>query len=1182
MKISHRLSISKVIAALAIVVLAVTSSRNLDDINKARTWVDHTLKVIIEKETMESAVKDLESRTRAYAATGDERFLLGSDELKKKIERGFNTLKILTMDNPSQQANLAELSPLLSERMSHLDRLTQECKEHGPQAAKKYLTLPEKGATWNWMRVTQKIKTEEEQLLDSRTADVLAQIKKTEALGLILAGIFFSAVVAIGVIVVRGISRSIRSLVEGTERVAEGDINVRIPITGNDEMATLGRAFNSMIDKLRVLSEKQDNLNWHRLNLNNISALLEGHRDVESAANVLLLNLVPLLEAHQAAFYLVYQTGRERSLRMVASYGISDTELIQTNIQYGEGLVGQAARDGRKLVLRDVHPDHYVVKSALTSAKPLEVVILPLVFEANTIGVIELASLSGFSETYQTFLDEISERIALSINSISVSAQVDHLLAESQTLVEELQAQQEELESQQDELRSANEELEDKAEALDQQNQEISDKNSELEEMQISLSEKANELSLASKYKSEFLANMSHDLRTPLNSLLIFSELLGENDEKNLLDFQVDYAQNIHAAGKTLLSLIDDILDLSKIESGTVVLDTADVTINDIVSEMQRHFELIAENKNVQFIISVADDVPETMKTDRKRLSQLLTNLLSNAFKFTEKGSVQLVVSRLAGTAIGGQISRGALQFQVIDTGIGISKDKHELVFEAFRQADGSIKRKYGGTGLGLAICRQLSELLGGHIDLQSSPGEGSIFTVDLPIAYEGKRELPVSDVAALLTNPISANRSLERSIETTRDFKMMMQSEIDDDRRSIESGDRVLLMIEDDPHFARMLLDVARKHSFKGVISLTGQEGLTLARKLKPDGITLDLRFPDVEGWVVLDQLKFIPETKHIPVHIISVDRERQRSLEAGAIGFLEKPVSAKSLSDAIATIESISEKVDGKILLVATEEHIREQLSEVLGDSDMTVQAVASASAAIETLDKAKTPFDCVVIDIDLEDMNSIELIELIQKRDDQPKPPILIYSERDLSEADIAALDKLRQSSTIKDVNSPERLLSEAVLFLHRVEASLPEKKRVAIDIARQNDPPLVGRKVLIVDDDPRNIAALTGALQKQKMNLLFAENGKEALDKLSETPDVDLVLMDMMMPVMDGYEAMREIRLMEQFRRLPIIAVTAKAMKEDRRKCLEAGASDYITKPVDRSQLLSLLRVWLYKR
>ncbi len=1181
MKISHRITISKVIAAVAIVVLAVSASKNIDDINTARIWVDHTLKVIIEKETMESAVKDLESRTRGYAATGDERFMDGTEELKRKAERGFNSLKTLTADNPTQQANLAELSPLLAKRIAELDRIARECKDHGPESARKLLKLPEDGATWNWNRVTQKIKTEEETLLNARTAEVLAQIKRTETAGLVLAGIFLAIVIAIGVVVVRGISRSIKTLVEGTERVAAGDSSFRIPVNTTDEMATLGRAFNTMIEKLRVLSEKQDDLNWHRLNLNNVSALLEGHRDVESASNVLLLNLIPLLESHQAAFYLVYKEGRDQSLRMVAGYGFSDNDVIDSHIKFGEGLVGQAARDGRKVILRDVHPDNYVIKSALTSSKPLEVVILPLVFEGKTIGVLELASLTGFSEKYQTFLDELSERIALSFNSISTSAQVDHLLMESQTLVEELQAQQEELESQQDELRTANEELEDKAEALDYQNQEISDKNSELEQMQTNLEEKANELALASKYKSEFLANMSHDLRTPLNSLLIFSELLSENDDKNLLEFQVEYAQNIHAAGKTLLSLIDDILDLSKIESGTVVLDNVDVAINDIVSEMQRQFELTAESKGVQFIINVADDVPEIMRTDRKRLSQLLTNLLSNAFKFTEKGSVQLIVSRLAGTAIGGQISRGALQFQIIDTGIGISKDKHDLVFEAFRQADGSIKRKYGGTGLGLAICRQLSELLGGHIDLQSTPGEGSIFTVDLPIAYEGKRELPVSDATALLTNPISANRSLERTLESHRDFKMMMQSELDDDRRIIEPGDRVLLMIEDDPHFARMLLDTARKHAFKGVVALTGQEGLALARKIQPDGITLDLRLPDMEGWVVLDQLKFIPETKHIPVHIISVDKERQRSLESGAIGFLEKPVSIKTLSEAISTIKAVNDKVEGKILLVETEERLREKLTDVLSDTDVIVEAVPSSTGVIETLAKSQEPFDCIVIDIDLKDANSIELIEDIQKRSDS-KPPILIYCERDLSDEDKAALARLRQSSTIKDVNTPERLLSEAVLFLHRVEASLPENKRIAIDNVRQNEQPLVGRKVLIVDDDPRNIAALTGALQKQKMELLFAENGKEAIDKLSEEPGIELILMDMMMPVMDGYEAMREIRTMEKFRRLPIIAVTAKAMKEDRRKCLEAGASDYITKPVDRSQLLSLLRVWLYKR
>jgi signal transduction histidine kinase/DNA-binding response OmpR family regulator/CHASE3 domain sensor protein len=1182
MKIAHRITLSFVIAALAVLLLAIASKVNIDRINDSRGWVEHTLQVIVEKETLESTIKDLESRSRGFAATGDERFLDGTVELKQKVDRGFINLKRLTLDNPVQQENLEQLSPLLANRLQKLEKLVQVCRTGGPVAARPYLILPESGSTWKWMTVTAKIRNEEQQLLNTRAKQTLRSSEETQTMVLMIALASLVAIGGFGAYIIIGISRSIRGLVEGTERVAAGEVDFRIPITTKDEMATLGRAFNSMIERLRVLSERQDALHWHRLNLNNITALLEGHRNIESAGQVLLANLVPLVEGQHAALYVTFDNGKGRSLRMVAAYGLSDDDVIAANVKMGEGLIGECARSRNKMILRDVHPNDFIVKSALTSAKPLEVVLVPLIFENASIGVIELASRSSLSEKYQVFLDEISERVAVSINSITVSAQVDHLLMESQAVVEELQSQQEELESQQEELRSANEELEDKAEVLDRQNHEMTDKNIEMEQMQAKLEEKANELTLASKYKSEFLANMSHDLRTPLNSLLIFSELLAENDEKNLQECQVDYAKNIHAAGKTLLSLIDDILDLSKIESGTVILEPIDIDIADIVAEMQRNFEMIAESKNLQFVISIAEDVPQTMRADRKRLSQLLTNLLSNAFKFTEKGSVTLTVSRLAGTAIGGQISKDALQFQVADTGIGISKDMHQTVFEAFRQADGSIKLKYGGTGLGLAICRQLSELLGGHIDLQSASSEGSTFTVDLPLAYEGKRELRVNDVAALLTNPISVTRALERSLESSRDHKMIMQTEIEDDRRNLEDGDRVLLLIEDNPGFARMLLDTARELKFKGVVAMTGSEGLLLARKLQPDGITLSLKLPDMEGRVVLDRLKINAETKHIPVHIISIDKERQRGLEAGAVGFLEKPVSLSTLADAIGMIKSILAISEGKILLVEGEAPLCERLSELLSNTDVKVLSVPSGELALEIFEKEKGKFDCVLVDFDLKDIGGVKFVETIQDRPEPLKPSVLVYAHRPLSADDKALLAPFRKSGTVKDVDSREKLLSEAVLFLHRVEANLPERKRSVIISMRQNELPLVGRKVLIVDDDPRNIAALRGALQKQQMNLLFVENGKEAVDTLVETPDIELILMDIMMPIMDGYEAMQKIRTMEKFANLPMIAVTAKAMKEDRRKCLEAGASDYITKPVDRSQLLSLLRVWLYKR
>jgi signal transduction histidine kinase/CHASE3 domain sensor protein len=684
MKISTRIIIGFVISAACIIGLAVFAHSNIDGINSSRAWVAHTVQVLIEKETLESDLKDLESRIRGYVASGDERFLDGTENLKKNIDRGFVSLMALTADNPRQQQNLKELSPLLSQRLQQLERLKSARSEGGIAAARNFLHLPENNDTWRWVNAMNKIKSEEEHLLKVRTDATIDSIKQTETLVVLFALGSMLIVGVSGSVIVTGLSRSIAALIQGTDRVAAGELNFRIPITTKDELAVLARAFNAMIDRLRTLSEMQVTTDWHRSGLNKFSVILQGQRKLDSAGQIFLEELVPMLAAHYGALYAVTDEDDGAGLKLVSIYGGDRSAALPEFIEIGHGLVGQCARDQKRIILHDIPADRFTIKSGLVETKPFEVLIVPLIFEGRTRGVLELASLTEFTPAHLDFLEELSGWIASVLNAISVSAQVEHLLNESQMMNEELQAQQEELECQQDELRSTNEELEEKAEALDIQNQEVLDKNIELEQMQSNLEAKASELAMASKYKSEFLANMSHDLRTPLNSLLIFSELLAENDEKNLQDFQIDYAKNIHSAGKTLLSLIDDVLDLSKIESGTVVLDMVDVQLADIVSEMQRHFEKAAQNSGLEFEIKVADDVPKTILSDSKRLSQLLTNLLSNAFKFTPQGSVKLHVAMTE--------DKQDVSFQVIDTGIGIAKEKQELVFEAFRQADNTIK----------------------------------------------------------------------------------------------------------------------------------------------------------------------------------------------------------------------------------------------------------------------------------------------------------------------------------------------------------------------------------------------------------------------------------------------------------------------------------------------------------
>ncbi len=1182
MKISTRITGAFLITVAGVMALSWSSHVNLGKINDARGWVEHTLEVLIAKERLESSLKDLESRTRGYAMSGDERFLEGTLELNNRINRNLDKLKLLTADNQLQQSRLEQLSPLLSSRLEQIDQLRQGRKDGGLGVALQRLKLPESGANWNWSLKMDEVKTEEERLLRERTVQTLASIAETETTALIFTVAILSVVAGFGLYIIINLKRSVGGLVDGTENVARGELNHRIPIVGKDELTILARAFNLMTDRLRTLSDAQKDTDWKKTSLNEAAAALQSERNRNSIGRILLEKITSAIAADQAALYAASLDESSSEFELIAVHAAIQSDELPKKVTPGEGLIGQCALSFRKTILHGVEADSFLIKTALTSSTPFEVVIMPLIYQGEVLGILEIACSKEITPICHEFLDEICIWAGGILSNAKASDQVDKLLADTQQLNEELQAQQEELETQQDDLRVSNEELEEKADMLDLQNKEILDKNLELEEMQLALEDRANELSMASRYKSDFLANMSHDLRTPLNSLLIFSELLAENDDKNLQEYQVDYAKNIHAAGKSLLSLIDDILDLSKIESGTVVLDAVDIPLENILDEMKRNFEKTAESKKLEFAIAVDKSVPNSLKTDYKRLSQLLTNLLTNAFKFTDAGSVKLQISRktvdLASRG-NGSAQKEFLSFVVSDTGIGIPEDKQRIVFEAFRQADRSIKQKYGGTGLGLAICRQLSELLGGFIDLKSAPGVGSVFTVVLPVEYDGKAERHWQIDPSTQSRSIEAVSKAAANLEKARDDKIM-QTTIEDDRLSIDEEDRVVLSIEDDPAFARMLLDMARKQSFKSVVALTANEGLILARTLKPDGITLDLKLPDMDGWVVLDQLKADPSTRHIPVHIISVEPERQRSLELGAVGYLEKPVTVNSLSNALNTIKELIARDSGRLLIVEHDQVLRQQLTELLSDPEIQVTAVATGKDALSEVERERP--DCVIIDINLDDIDGIALIEQIQNKSGTTKPPILFYSDRPFSKSESDEFERLRRSSMVKDVHSPERLLDEALLFLHRVEAGLPESKRKMLALARQMEMPLAGRKVLLVDDDPRNIAALVGILKKQGMDMVIADNGKKAIQQLGENPGIELILMDMMMPEMDGYEAMKAIRRQSEYIHLPIIAVTAKAMKEDRRKCLESGASDYIAKPVDKSQLLSLLRVWLYRK
>jgi CheY-like chemotaxis protein/signal transduction histidine kinase len=796
----------------------------------------------------------------------------------------------------------------------------------------------------------------------------------------------------------------------------------------------------------------------------------------------------------------------------------------------------------------------------------VSIIVLPVLFEGQTKAVIELATLQNFGAGSLAFLDLLTQSIGAVFNTIEATMRTEGLLTQSQQLTVELQ-------SRQSELQNTNEELGTKARLLAEQNAEVERKNTEVEQARRALEEKAAELALTSKYKSEFLANMSHELRTPLNSILILSQQLAGNTGGNLSDKQVEFSRNINSSGSDLLHLINDILDLSKIESGTVTVEVEEISFAALRDTIERNFRHVAEAKNLPLHVWFAEDLPRFMHTDPKRLHQILKNLLSDAVKFSAHGQVVVRVGfATKGWSAEHSVLNAAphvLAFSVEDTGIGVAPEKQRLIFEAFQQADAGTSRKYGGTGLGLAISRELAILLGGEIKLASVFGQGSTFTLYLPLNYSGP------DTA-------KSTRASNAAVEPTRLLNVMpvvREEHIEDDRNEIKEGEPVLLIIEDDPHYARILLGLARDEGFRGIVATKGGLGISLARQFHPVAISLDISLPDMLGWTVLNQLKLDPATRHIPVQIITVEEERQHGLAHGAFSYLVKAPTTEGLKTAFDHIKNFTAPRTKRLLIVEDNDIERQSIVELLGYNDIEMMAVATGGEALEAmLDKS---FDCVVLDLRLPDMTGIELLQKMHAEPTLADVPVVVFTGKELTAEEQTQLKAMAKSIVLKDVHSPERLLDETALFLHRVITDLPKEKQKMLERLHGSNEILNGRKVLVVDDDARNIFALTSLLENQKMDVVSATNGRNAIDIIQKTSDLSIVLMDIMMPEMDGYETMREIRKAPEFRTIPILALTAKAMKGDREKCLDAGASDYIAKPVNTDQLLSLMRVWLFR-
>ncbi|MTW12053.1 response regulator [Pseudoduganella eburnea] len=974
------------------------------------------------------------------------------------------------------------------------------------------------------------------------------------------------------------LTNQVRAIAEVATAVTRGDLSRSIQVEARGEVSYLKDNINEMIRNLKETTQKNAQQDWLKTNLARFTRLLQGQRDLQAVTKLILSELAPLVSAHHGVFYMMDSQLADARLRMIASYGYRSSRKLPTSFLPGEGLVGQCALEKVRIWLTDVPRDYIVVSSGLGAAPPTNIVVLPILFEQQVKAVIEIASLDRFTETHLSFLDQLMESIGVVLNTIEANSRTESLLTQSQSLAQELQ--------------QTNQELAEKARLLSEQNIEVERKNREVEQAKLALEEKATQLALSSKYKSEFLANMSHELRTPLNSLLILAQQLGDNPEGNLSGKQVEFAKTIHGSGSDLLTLINDILDLSKIESGTVTLDVSEYRFANLRSYVERTFRHMAEAKHLGFTVELGDNLPTSLMTDTTRLQQVLKNLLSNAFKFTNHGQVSLGIALVQSGWSSDHPNLGnadaVLAFSVSDTGVGIAGDKLQLIFEAFQQADGSTARKYGGTGLGLSISRELARLLGGEIRVESTVGAGSTFTLFLPynrsgfVYYETARQPAMPRLPAPATNtPIIATPSVVYAPppqeQVAEQDEQVFGSTIDD-RGLTAPGDPSVLIIEDDDRFAKVVLDFAREKNFKGIVTHQGDWALSLARDYLPSAILLDLDLPDIDGFTVLERLKRDPSTRHIPVHVMSSLRERERALRSGAISYLNKPVSKEDLNEEFMRIQRFLIGGKRNLLVVDDEENQRDAIVKLIGDTDVDITAVGTGQEALAALHASH--FDCMVLDLTLPDISGFELLDLIGKDQRLRDLPIVINTAKELNRKEVAKLKRYAKTIVIKDARSPERLLDETALFLHRSQANLPEAQRRMLEEVHAADAGLAGRKVLIVDDDLRNIFALSSLLERQQMLVSFAENGRDGIEVLERDPTIEIVLMDIMMPEMDGYDTMRAIRRIPKFRSLPIITLTAKAMKGDRDKCIAAGASDYITKPVDVAQLLSLMRVWLH--
>jgi signal transduction histidine kinase/DNA-binding response OmpR family regulator/CHASE3 domain sensor protein len=1122
------------IAILAVLAITLLSYRSLQERSDAASRLRVTQQVIQRLEAVLSTIKDAETGQRGFVITGEEPYAAPFVAAEARLPSQLNALEAALTDD-EQRGYLQEVRRLAEHKLSEL-RETIALRRAGQLEGAVGLIRSARGkAAMDGLRsVIATMQENEQRALERRQVEWQTAAEVSTRVSWGSSGLLLFCIAAAAVVMSR----------EHRARERRG---------------------------------------WVQLGQVHLQERVQGDLRLDQLGESVLNFLAPQLGAQVGSLYLAEAGG---TFRRVAGYGVPAA--VPERLQAGDGLLGQVAKGKRVVHVRDVPPDYLPVESSLGRARARELVLAPAAHEGVVYALIELAFFEPVAPADLELLGVACEIIAVAVRSSKDRTRLEELLGETQRQAEELQAQQEELRVSNEELEEQGRILKEAQARLENSQAELEQTNAQLEEQaqlleaqrddlaraQFSLQQRADDLQRSNQYKSEFLANMSHELRTPLNSSLILAKLLADNKDGNLTPEQVRFAQTISSAGNDLLALINDILDLSKIEAGKIDLQLEEVSVAATIDSLLGSLQPLAAQKGLALQGNVEASVPERMRTDAQRVTQILRNLLANALKFTERGSVTLRVA---------PAQEDKIAFEVHDTGIGIGPDQHEAIFEAFRQADGSTHRKYGGTGLGLSIARDLAHRLGGEIGVRSQPGRGSTFTLTLPLRFEGL-PAPAPRHRQPEPSPPAATALVAPPLRLTPSPTPLPPALIEDDRDALSDGSRVILVVEDDVHFAAVLRDLSHERGFQCVVTHSAHDGLTAAKRFRISAILLDVHLPDHSGLGVLDQLKHDPATRHIPVHVASVDDYSREALELGAVGYALKPVKREELVKALTTLEHKLTQALRRVLVVEDDERQRESLRELLSNGDVEIVPVATATAALKAL--ASITFDCVVMDLNLPDLSGYELLEQMATEERISFPPVIVYTGRSLTSDEEQKLRRFSRSIIIKDARSPERLLDEVTLFLHQMEAALPPDRQRMLKEVRKREAALEGRRVLVVEDDVRNVFALTSLLEPKGMKVVIARNGREALTTLSQSHEradtkIDLVLMDLMMPEMDGLTCMREIRKRSEWRKLPIIALTAKAMKDDQEQSVAAGANDYIAKPLDVEKLLSLVRVWMPK-